>query len=115
MHLIRPTLNRRYGVDYTQPAILMAVPIQSDISTLFLNNALYEPHDRTRAIRSRMTNGVANANGLRATANGRRVEGANDVRVCSRRILGHVHNRNALADSKRHCFLRHLLSARAFR
>src|SRR6266404_4672161 len=108
VYLIRPTLNRRYGVDYSQPTILMSVPIQSDFPTLFLNNAFYEPYHRTRAIRSRVADCVADANGLRATTNGCRVKCPNDVRVSSRRILGHVHNRNAFTDGKRHRFLSHL-------
>src|SRR6267142_809494 len=108
MYLIGPTLNRRYGVNYAQAPILMSVPIQSNIAPLFFNDTFHESYNCARAIGCRVAHSVAYTNSLCATANGRGVKGANDIRVCSRSVFGHVHDRNTLANSKRNRFLRHL-------
>jgi hypothetical protein len=49
--LIGATLNGGYRIDYTETAILMAVPIKANVASLFLDDAFNEADYRTRAIR----------------------------------------------------------------
>src|SRR5258708_5905610 len=83
---------RSCGVNYAQAPILMSVPIQSNIAPLFFNDTFHESYNCARAIGCRVAHSVAYTNGLCATANGRGVKGANDIRVCSRSVFGHVHD-----------------------
>jgi hypothetical protein len=52
MHLISAALDCGDGIDDPQASILMPVPIESDISTLFLDDRLDESNYGTRPVRS---------------------------------------------------------------
>src|SRR6266498_4039963 len=102
MNLIRAGLNCSDRVDDTQTAILMPVPIEPDVATLFLDNVLHKSNHRPRAIRSWMSDGVADADSLRSALNGSRIERANCFRVCPRSIFGDIHHGHSFTDGKSH-------------
>src|SRR6266516_1620771 len=106
MDLIGSTLDCRNRVDHAQAAVLMAVPVESHVFALLLNDALDESHNRAGAVRCRMAYGIAHADGASATANCRSVKGANCFRIRARRVFGDEHYRQALTDRKGNCVFR---------
>src|SRR5215213_277849 len=108
MHLVRAGLDCRERIDHAESAILMAVPVEANASALFVDDVFYEAHNSSCAVGSRVSDGVADANRFGATANGGRVEGADRLGFGAGRVFSHVHDRKALAYSKRDGFLSHL-------
>jgi hypothetical protein len=45
VNLIRAALDCGDRIDHAQATILMTMPVEPDVSALFLNNAFDEPHD----------------------------------------------------------------------
>ncbi|MND08309.1 hypothetical protein D3C83_308400 [compost metagenome] len=52
MNLIRASLDCSKRIDDAESAILMTVPIESDIAALFFDDAFHESHDGACAVRS---------------------------------------------------------------
>ncbi len=52
MDLIRAALDCGDRIDHAEAAILMTVPIESDIAALFLDNVFDKPNYRARAVGS---------------------------------------------------------------
>ena len=52
MNLIGAALNRCNRIDDAESAILMTMPVESDVAALFLDDAFHKSHHRARAVRS---------------------------------------------------------------
>src|SRR4029077_5283321 len=105
MNLIRASLNGSDRVDYSQPTILMPVPIESDVATLFLDDVLHKTDNGFCAVGRGVPNRIANTDSPGAAANRGCIQSADDVGICPGRILSYVHDRQPLADGKRYCVL----------
>ena len=90
-------LERRQRVDDREVAIAVAVPVDADAAAALLDDRRDEPHDRGRAVRRRVADGVGDADARGAGADRGRVERAQRVGIGARRVLGHVHDRQPLA------------------
>ncbi len=88
-----------------EAAILMAVPVEPHLLALLLDDALDEADDGARAVGRGVADRVADADGARARADGRRVERADGVGVGARRVLGDEHDGQAFRDGEGHGLL----------
>src|SRR5215217_2767340 len=50
MHLIGAGLNCCQRIDHTKPAILVAVPVETNAAALFLDDVFHKPHDSSRTV-----------------------------------------------------------------
>ena len=81
--LIGAALDGSYRINHAEAAILVAVPVKTDVAALFLDDVFDKADHRTRAVRGGMSDGIADADRLRAAMDGRR-ESARIVSGCSR-------------------------------
>src|SRR5262244_1396032 len=86
----------------------MPMPVEANVATLLLDDRLYKPDHRTRSVRGRVADSVANTNSLRPATNRSGVKGADCFRFGAAGVLSNVHDWQALAHRKRHRLLRHL-------
>src|SRR5438034_4733614 len=85
----------------------MTMPVEPDVTPLFLDDALNESHYCPYAIWSRVAHSVANANGPGSASNSCHVERSNGFRICSSCILRDVHHGHALFHRKGNGVFRH--------
>src|SRR3989454_8460958 len=92
-----------------KPAIVVAVPVETDLRTGGLPR---EAHQRGGAFRRRVTDGVAETEPLRSGIDGAAKEPPQIVRLAAGRILGHVGDRETLLHAERNRLDRLLLDER---
>ena len=90
------------GVDQAQAAIAVAVPVDPDVDSFLLGDALHEGDQTTDPRRGHVSAGVADAEALRSRVDGRAVEGAQGVGVRAGRVLGDEHDGHVLLDREGH-------------
>ena len=78
----------------------MAVPIQPNLLTLFVDDPAHELHHFARPIGRRVTDGIAHAQRPRAAANCSRVQRANRFGIRARRVFRNEHDGQTFTDGE---------------
>ena len=103
MHPIHTRLDRGETVDQPHPAITMTVPI--NFYWILLDDFLLDEfYQRLYAVRRRMPDRIREANPPGAARNRGTVQGFDRFGARAGRILGHVHDRQAVRNGVCHCF-----------
>src|SRR5215472_11127654 len=107
VHLMRSRGDGRERVGDGQAAIVVAVPIHTNLfATRLYNFVDYEFHQIERAVRRGVTHGVAQNNGASPVLNRCGIQAFHRLRVRANRVFGNVHGGEAMLDGKLHRFFR---------
>ena len=102
MDAIGAGLERGDRVDHAQAAILMAVPVHLHVRIEPVDDSTNEADDVAGPPRRRMADRVGDADAYRTRIDRDAVELLDLFRLCARRVLGHVHDRDPVAHRETH-------------
>ena len=84
---------RHDGIDQSEAAVAMAMPVEADLWLHLVEHLPDVAHHRARAVRGGVTDGVADRDPLRALLDGGAEEAAKRLRLRSGRVFRDVHDR----------------------
>src|SRR5262245_30877627 len=96
MHPVGATFKCRNRIDYTQAPVLMAVPVDPNLSALLIDYLPDETGERARAVWSRVPYRIGNYHGVRTGLNRSREQSANRLRARTCRIFSSKHDGHSL-------------------